>query len=63
MKENEEALKEDITKLTYTIDEQGKSITDQLEVLFKYIDIYKEAIELTPHQTYELDEVEELTYD
>ena len=63
MKENEEALKDDITKLTYTIDEQGKSITDQLEVLFKYIDIYKEAIELTPHQTYELDEVEELTYD
>ena len=41
----------------------SSSITDQLEVLFKYIDIYKEAIELTPHQTYELDEVEELTYD
>lgn len=85
LKDSEDLLKDDITKLTYTIDEQGKSVTNQLEVLFKYIDIYKEAIDINntkqkssylddllkeemyeienPHQTYDLDEVEEVEYD
>lgn len=40
-------LKEDINKLTKTIDEQANSITNQLDLVFKYIDLYKEAINIS----------------
>ena len=40
MNENNVNLKEDIHKLTSVIDEQARSIIDQLELVFKYIDIY-----------------------
>ncbi|MDM8129742.1 hypothetical protein QUV80_14930, partial [Paraclostridium benzoelyticum] len=40
-------LKEDIHKLTSVIDEQARSVIDQLELVFKYIDIYKEALDMS----------------
>ena len=54
-------LKDDINILTNTIDEQAKSITNQLELVFKYIDIYREALDISksikvnhePIETYE----------
>lgn len=47
MNENNVNLKEDIHKLTSVIDEQARSIIDQLELVFKYIDIYKEALDIS----------------
>lgn len=46
IKESEGELKEDINKLTSTINDQGKQVTNQLNLVFKYIDIYKEAIDI-----------------
>lgn len=45
--ENNVDLKEDIHKLTIVIDEQAKSIIYQLELVFKYLDIYKEALDIS----------------
>ncbi|GAA0713677.1 hypothetical protein GCM10008904_28250 [Paraclostridium ghonii] len=45
--ENNIDLKADINKLTKVIDTQAKSIIDQLELVFKYLDIYKEALDIT----------------
>lgn len=45
--ENNVDLKEDIHKLTIVIDDQAKSIIDQLELVFKYLDIYKEALDIS----------------
>jgi len=47
MNENNVTLKEDIHKLTSVINEQARSIIDQLELVFKYIDIYKEALDMS----------------
>ena len=45
--ENNVCLKEDIDKLTSVIDEQSKSVIRQLELVFNYIDIYKEALDIS----------------
>ncbi|MGL5749162.1 MAG: MotA/TolQ/ExbB proton channel family protein [Paraclostridium sp.] len=79
IKDTETNLNNDIIRLTNTIDEQGKSMVNQLELVFKYIDIYKDAMEISnntystreipyinTNQTYELDEEldeEEFEYD
>lgn len=56
-------LKDDIKILTKTIDEQAKSITSQLELVFKYIDLYKEALDISKsleaNKTYQYDNTNE----
>lgn len=47
LREDKANLKEDINNLTKTIDDQAKAITNKLELVFKYIDIYKEAIDMS----------------
>lgn len=44
---NNQSLKEDIDKLTYVINKQSNSIIDELQLVFKYIDLYKEALEMS----------------
>ena len=56
-------LKDDIKILTKTIDEQAKLITSQLELVFKYINIYKEALDISKsleaNRTYQYDNTNE----